>query len=329
MVRAALLTFVSSRLVMLGTQIYTEPLFLLLAASAFLCGLRASWWSCGVLCGLAFWVRPEAALIPLALLFGGRSAWRAWRALVPLGVAIVGLLVWRGLCGHGYDPVPKLAFIAAHNVADQTGGPGFVLRSVAHLALIPGRMIEAFAAIAGFALIGVFRGPRSRPGLILLGMAVAVICCYVPRWRFLVNWMFTLVPLAAIGVGALPGVRWWLGATIVVDLVLASTGGVDPNRSAEREVAAHVRAQLVGDQRVAGDMTRVLYFAGQRPLQPRHHAAEELIAAGREAEFVVLRRGRDTTPAVVAGLRDHVPYPLPAGVADRAGDRGILVLRRR
>jgi hypothetical protein len=156
-----------------------------------------------------------------------------------------------------------------------------------------------------------------------------VICSYVPRRRFLVNWIFCVVPLAAIGLRHLPR-RWvWLGVVIVLNAILALTGGVEGSRLAERQVAEHLRQRLEPGEVIAGDMTRVLYFAGQRPLQPRRYAAEELIALGRGARFVVLVRDRASTPAVVAGLFDHEPLELGDELADLADARGILVLALR
>ena len=326
--RAALLAFSSPRLVTLGTQVYTEPLFLLVASYAFLCGLLGRYWWCGIVTGVAFWIRPEAALIPLAF-FLVRPTGPGWRAFVPLFLAVMSLAIWRGSCGHGFDPVPKLAFIAAHNVAGETDAVGFVLRSFGHLLWIPVRALEAFSWLAFLVLLGIWRGPRCRPAVVLLGLAVIVICCYVPRWRFLVNWMFTILPFAAYGVGRLPWPSLWIALAILVNCALAMNGGVEANRIAERYVAEHLRQEVRAGQTIAGDMTRVLYFAGQRPLQPRHFTAEELVEAGRRAEFVVLRVRRKTTPAVLAGLSGHEVYAVPSEVRSLVESRGIVVLRRR
>ena len=51
---------------LVGAWIYTEPLFLLVASYAFLFGLRKRFVACGALAGLAFWIRPEAAVLPVA-----------------------------------------------------------------------------------------------------------------------------------------------------------------------------------------------------------------------------------------------------------------------
>jgi hypothetical protein len=113
---------------------------------------------------------------------------------------------------------------------------------------------------------------------------------------------------------------------ILLNLVLALTGGVEFNRLAERRVAEHLREMLRPGEVIAGDMTRVLYFAGQRPLEPRHYSAEELSQSGRGARFVVLRAGRETTPAVRRELVSHAPLELTGELGDLARQRGILVL---
>lgn len=322
---AALLTFVAARLVLLGAEVYTEPLFVCLGSYAFLLGLRRQFAVCGLMVGLAFWVRPEAALI--AVVFLGRVRTR-WLPLLGCGLMVIALAVWRGLCGHGFDPLPKLAFIAAHNVAGDTDTLGFVIRSAGHLLELPSNFLSAYGGLAVLAILGLFYA-RPRTPIYLFVMGIAVICLYVPRWRFLVNWMFVVVPLAAIALRHLPGARYWLTLVVLHNLFWAVTSGVDANRVAELEVATYLGQQLKPGQRLAGDMTRVHYFAGQRPLAPRHFSATELISASQGAEFVVLRERRPTTPAVVTGLSDHQPCVLPQPLQVLASKRGMLVLQRR
>jgi len=322
---AAALTFVAGRLTMLGAEVYTEPLFALLGSYAFLFGLKSRYWWCGALAGLAFWVRPEAALIPLVFLGRARVTWAPLLATL---VMVCSLAVWRGALGHGLDPVPKLAFIAAYNVAGDTDLPGLLTRSAAHLLDLPTIFLEAFGALGLFAVIGLFFF-RPRPVVWLLVLAVAVICLYVPRWRFLVNWVFVVAPLAAVGVGRLPKPVWWISLAIAHNLFWSLTGGVSSDRVAEPRVASYLRQRLQPGQVIAGDMTRVLYFAGQRPLAPRHFEARELIKLGSEAEYVVLREGRPTTPAVIKGLSGHEALVLPGALRDLAAARGMLVLQRR
>ena len=321
---AGCLTVFAARPSLLGAMVYTEPLFLLVGCFAVVLGVKKQFWVCGAVSGLAFWIRPEAVLIPIVFLFSDRRSWR----LVPVWLAAIGLLVlWRGSCGHGYDPMPKLAFIAAHNVAGDTDAVGLVLRVLGNSPRTLWLLVEAFNAMAILALIGLW---HRRPAAVLwlLALGLLVVCAYVPRRRFLVNWMFCVAPLAAIGLMHLPRRGMWLGGVVLLNISLALTGGVDANRLAERRVAEHLRELSNPGDVIAGDMTRVLYFAGQRPLEPRHYTAEELVANGRSARFVVLRTGRETTPEVRRGLMSHGPLELTGELSDLARERGILVLER-
>ena len=80
------------------------------------------------------------------------------------------------------------------------------------------------------------------------------------------------------------------------------------------------------------DMTRVIYYAGQRPLVPRRFSAEEVAASALEItiRYVVLGEQRDTTARVVEQLAADFEFMgLPPEIAASAEDRGILVLRRK
>ena len=221
-----------------------------------------------------------------------------------------------------------LAFIAASNVAGDTDFFGLLARACSHLLDLPAISLEAFGALGLFAVYGLFFF-RPRPAVWLLVMAVVVICLYIPRWRFLVNWLFAVVPLAAVGVRRLPKPAWWVGLAIAHNLFWSLTGGVHSDRIAEPRVATYLRERLQPGHTIAGDMTRVLYFAGQRPLAPRHFDASELIEAGRGAHYVVLRQRRATTPLVVKGLPDHEVVDLPEPLRGLAAARGMVVLQRR
>ena len=312
---AAMLTLFATRSVKLGAEVYTEPVFLVLASWSVLCGVRGRTWVSGMFAAIAFWVRPEAPLIPLAFVIVDR---RTWRALVPVAGGVFALALWRGVCGHGFDPVPKFAFILEHNV-------GASMPLWERVALVPVRLIEAFGAILVFALVGVRRLRAPVLGWTLL-LATLVICAYVPRWRFFVNWMFALVPFAAAGVRRLPGGgRVWLPVAIIVSVALTFRGGVDPKRVIERRVGEYLGAQLRPGERIVGNMTRVLYYAGLRPLPPRHFHREEVERLARGARFVVVHSGR--IPAITApGM---VALRLPPELAAPAAARGILVFERR
>lgn len=308
----------SARMMQLGAAVYTEPLFVLLSAWGLERCLRQRFWQAGIFCALAFWVRPEAPLLLAAGFAVDRR--NSWRAAIPLVLAVLALALWRGLLGHGYDPVPKLAFIRAHNVAE----PG---AQWAHIFAVPGIALEALGPLLFLVLLGLSRR-RPAPYLLVWALAILVICAYVPRWRFLCNWEFLAWPLAALGLRQLPRPGLWVAGVLVFAAVQALLGGTEANRIAERDVGRFLAARLRPGERIAGDMTRVLYFAGQRPLPPRHHQATELVHMARSARFLVLRSRRPSTPEVLRALPDWRPVALPAPLAALAKERGMTILGR-
>jgi hypothetical protein len=167
--------------------------------------------------------------------------------------------------------------------------------------------------------------------ILLLG--VVVICAFLPRRRFLVSWSFAVIPVAAMGLCALPrGARapaLWAVVAFGLALSLRTT---EPNRIAEREVGKYLAARLSPGQQVSGDMTRVIYYAGRRPLTPRRSSIEELVQAALDpgVRYVVLGSRRASTPAVRQRIgAEYAPLSLPSDLEALADDRGILVLQRR
>jgi hypothetical protein len=76
--------------------VYAESLFLLLALAAFLLAQRGSWWSAGVVCGLAMLTRPLGfALLAALVLMGRREAWKL--APAPALFALFPLWLWHAL----------------------------------------------------------------------------------------------------------------------------------------------------------------------------------------------------------------------------------------
>ena len=120
---------------------------------------------------------------------------------------IVGLGVWRAACGHGFDPVPKLAFnLARGDAAASAGGADAVVVFLGHLVHVPVRWFEAFHAIGVLALVGLVVDRRRAllPHWLLLGLAVVLVCAFLPRRRFLVSWIYVLGPFAIAGMRRLP-----------------------------------------------------------------------------------------------------------------------------
>ncbi len=314
-----------------AAEIYTEPLFILVGAFALWAGVRRRWWLLGLLAGVGFWLRPEAVLLPLGFLFCRPRD--AWRALVPLGLLVLALASWRAALGMGFNLSPKLTFNWERTVfATDTNAFLTLLR---HLLQLPWLWIEAFSLMGVAALLGAARRRENvKPVLWTWLLVLLLIAAFLPRRRFLVGWMFTVAPVAAIGITTLA--RRWQGPVILTIVLLGLLLGLrvtDPNRTAERDLGRHLYnvMSLEDGATLTGDMTRVLYFARRRPLPPRHFTAEQLVDMAthpKPARFVVLATEKPTAPMVEQRLRAHARAKLPSRIAGQCADRGILVLER-
>ncbi|MEZ5964089.1 MAG: hypothetical protein R3F56_09615 [Planctomycetota bacterium] len=310
-------------------EVYTEPAFALVIAWAAGCGLRARPWQLGLWSGVAFWLRSEALLLPLAfVVLRPRTAWRA--ALPALG-AVALLALWRGAAGHGFDPLPKLAFNLPKSAV---GSEGWMAMVSSAATALPGAYFEAFGVAGALALLGVWRSRHNadlRPLALTLVLAVAVVLAFAVRRRFLVAWWPLVIAYAGVGLLDLP--RSWRGLAVAAAVVLGVAGGwrtTERDRLAERAVGAHLHTVLHSGDEVVTDLTRVSYFAGRRPLPPRHRSADEMIAAAHapRVRFLVLGSRRPTTAAVRDALPEFAPVELPAPIARLAAERGLDVLAR-
>ncbi|MCC6669578.1 MAG: hypothetical protein IT458_00840 [Planctomycetes bacterium] len=321
-------------------EVYTEPLFVLLAALALDAGLRGRDWCSGLWAACATWTRPEGAA--LALAFALVRPRTAWRALLVVGTAVAALALLRGALGHGYAPIAKLPILLER--ANVAGGD--LRESLARFAqgalALPGIWIEAFDVLgvlglagAGLVLFGRESARRREflPLFVLLGLVLVAILAFVPRRRFLVGWLAVLAPFAALACRGLP--QRWLGIVLVAGLAIGAVRGfrvTGSSRLVERDLGRYLATRLAPGEDVATDLTRVRWYAGLRPLPPRHFAAEELIAASLApgVRFVVIGVLRPTAATWRAALgASFVPAALPAGLAERLPERGVEVFERR
>lgn len=317
-------------------EVYTEPLFVLVVALAAHDAVRARWIWCGAWVGVAFWLRSEVLVLPIALTLTRRGA---WRTLLPAGGAVAGLGVLRGIAGHGFELLPKLGFNWSKSAAGDS-----LAALVDGVSALPGAWFEAFGVAGVLALSGLALGRGSADRglrLALLG-AVVVVIAFATRRRFLVAWWPLVVPYAVMGLGGLPGrMRLLVLAAAVVLGGVLGLRTTSADRVAERDVAHALRARLAPGEVIVSDLTRVVYFAGQRPLPPRHFAPDELLALARapDVRFVVLGARREGFAAVRAGLvpadaqtfrpETFRPETLPAPLAALAAARGLEVFVRR
>jgi len=323
----------------LAAEAYSEPPFLLAMAWGTWLGVRGRWLGLGLAAGLAFWIRPEGLLLPLAFLLADPA--RAWRALLPAGLGVLALAVLRGCAGAGFDPLPLLAF---HELRDDLPGRGDVL---ANLLAVPGGWLEAFGLVGLLPLLWLAAPARralSRPHgprwLAAAGWAVllqvAVVCTFVVRRRFFVSAAVGVALLGGAALAAWPA-RWRrlvLGLALVFGGVVGYRGTIDPDRAVERELGGFLRQQLRPGETVAGDLPRVIWFAGLPPPPPRHFDADQLaaLAAAPAVRFVVIAAGsrressREVLPLLVGSF---APAELPESLAARCAERGLVVLARR
>jgi hypothetical protein len=308
-------------------EVYTEPAFLLPATLAAHAGADRRWWRLGVLAGAAAWLRPEALALPVGFALAAPRA--AWRALVPAAAAVVALAAWRATGGSAFELVPKLGFVWRASV------PGGGASWWDNLLGLPGAWLEAFGVAGVLALPAVLRLPRGAgPLLLALGGGVLAVVLYVPRQRFLLSWSFVVVPLAAAALARLPrGVALAACGAAVAGGAWKGLHTVDPDRLAERAVGEWLAGELAPNERVTGDLARVIWYAGRQPPPPRHFAAHELMLQALEpgVRFVVLGGRRATTPVVAQALSEQYREVAPAvgdDVAPLLATRPIRVLRR-
>jgi hypothetical protein len=314
-------------------EVYTEPLFHLFAAYALYFGLRERWHWMGIMTGLCFWLRPEGALI--AVCFALLRPKQAWRGLIGLTCFVLALAIWRASEGHGSSLVAKFAFNNSRLWSETPELWATIGLFFENLIQIPWLWVEAFALLGLLALYGLLRAKEQRvlvhKLIILLG--VIVICTFLARRRFLVSWIFLLPPLALLAYERMnQAARWPVLFVLLLSSILLSFRVTAADRYGERIVAEYLRSELESGETIAGDMTRSLFFAGQRPLPPRHLSPEEIRerASMPSVRFVVLLESKATNQDVREALSDRFQMAeLPYEENQYAERRGMIVLERR
>jgi hypothetical protein len=329
---AALLFAASPLLPRVAVEVYSEPPFLLAVAWGTWCGLRARWWTMGVLAGIAFWIRPEGLLLPAAFLLAGR--WGAFRSLVPAAAAVAALAALRAAAGHGFDPLPILAF---HGQRDDLEGRGRVWENVFML----GAWFEAFGVAGALAFVRIAwaraREPAVRGAAVLwwqIALQVAVICTFVVRRRFLLSAAVPVLVFAGTGLLSLP--RRWRNAVFVVGaafgMVVAFRGTIDADRAVERELGRYLGAQLAPGNRISSNLARVVWFTGLQPPPPRRfrHSYYSLEAMDRSVQFLAISGSSEANMIWSEQPRGRfVLAELPEALAAGCRARDIMVLLRR
>ena len=288
----------ATRHVQLGAEVSTEPLFALLAGLAALDALRDRYLRSGLWSGLAFWVRPEGPILALAV-FLTRFRRGGVLALVPALAAFCALGVLRWWVDLPFWPEAKWALHEARLFPD---GASFVARLthyVGNLVFLPVRWLEAFGIPGLLAVYAVLPGRREAElqsrALVYtaFGGAFAAIASFFARWRFLLGWLPFFAVLAVAGLRRLPrSGHWPLMFLIMFSGIIMSLRSVlvQADRYGERLVATWVGEKLEPGETLVTDLTRVMYFAGRRPLTPRPFSVDEVVEKIRSpnVRFVVL-----------------------------------------
>ncbi|MCC6782263.1 MAG: hypothetical protein IT457_05440 [Planctomycetes bacterium] len=315
-------------------EVLTEPVFATFAATALLAALRGHHAWSGVAAALAFTLRPEALALPAANLVLGRV--RGLAAVLPLGAGVVGLAAWRSAHGQAFELLPKLGFNAARGDA-ALSADGIRWQTVLeNLVALPGAWLEAFWGVGLLALYGIWRLRGDRTGrafVAVLAVVVMAVLAFLTRRRFLVAWFPVLALFLPVALAALrERSRYVLQVLLVLTSLLGCLNFTDDDRYGERVVGEWLATMLRPGETVAGDMTRVIWFAGLRPLSPRHFSTEELREATRAAgvRFVVLGGRRAGNAELAASLAPgFTPTGMPLRETRAAERRGLLVLERR
>lgn len=325
---AAVLFATSPLLGRLSVEVFSEPAFLVLMAWGTWFGLGGRTPALGICAALAFWIRPEGALLAPAMALAAPTLREAARRLaLATAVTLVGVLLLalcRWLAGHDFDPLPIHGF---HATRDELGQRGALL---ANLLDLPGPWLEAFgvSGLLALAALGAGLWPLRAAAL----LQVAVVLTFVVRRRFFVSAAVAVHGLAALAWLRLPTAGRWAALSLAAlhALLAGWNGGIDADRAVDRALGRYLQGQLGAAGRLVSDLPRVVYFAGRQPPEPRLPTLAQLAAQSRAdaADVVVLGRR-------LAAEHRAEPWPdwrelsLPDFLASACAQRGLLVLARR
>lgn len=314
----------------LCAEVYSEAPYLLLMAWGAFFGVHGRMLAMGACAAAAFWIRPEGSLLAASfVLVTPRSS---WLSLVPVALSVLALAAWRWSVGHGFDPLPIHAF---HEGRDDLPERGQVLQN---LLAVPGPWFEGLAFAGALVLPLLFRPGARRlwPFVWQVALQVGVILTFVVRKRFFVSCAVAVHVLAGLVLGRCPRLAQRVVLVVAFGIGVRSglAGGIDADRAVERDLGVWLRPQLAADDRLVSDLPRVVYFAGEPPLPPRHFTLSQMLdqIAGTDVAWVVVRDRSERVP--FAEFAPHLAarferVALPAGLAEAAAVRGVAVFRRR
>lgn len=251
---AGLLCATSPFVASYGAGAFTDMSLLFFSLTSFYLVRNRRWARAGLALGLAFWAKQQAVFVAVflaLLLIWERAEWRDWlRFALPLGAALLALLVW-----DGARPEASVFVQALVNNAPDTllAPPETWLERLAKLLLaaiwLLGPPAVTLLMLAGAALAAYKRADllRSDRGLMAaLGVYVAIHIVFGFRLydRFLLLLLPLLILPVARGLAALGEAypHGWPGLILLVAVLLGAAGTFDGRGpvSAEREAYAGI-----------------------------------------------------------------------------------------
>lgn len=304
----------------------SEGLFLVLLCAWMLAWASDRRWLVSILAGLCFLTRPEGGILFAPLLWRlyrspdrAATAGRRWAegfCMVLVGALLPILyLVAKARLSGGFDPLPVGSFMHELSVFSQPD-PGSMMLAYAHNLL---RFLEQgfdglgylaypcfFLALFGLRSLDASQGRRILPLVLVACIACLVAPLFKSNRRFWISWLPILLPLAARPLCRLQSWRpharlggsraLWL---LVLVLALPHLVRLPRQRRsallADRQLGRWLVAQGLQPGELAADLPRLLFFADQPPLPPRHLEAARLMeqAARPQTRYVASLRSRD------------------------------------
>ena len=295
--------------------------------------------SAGVLGALAYAARPEGGALWLCLLPWLLRRGRYRQALeFTLAYALVALCLPLGYWhfGSGFTLTPKAGFTWADGAGGATAG--VLVHYLTNLGRLVGVLFEALGPLTVPCIaLGVC---RRREWLLLAPFALffGLIPLLRSHERFLLGYGLLLLPCAGLGLA-------WLAARVPLrprtvgvlllllvarDLVLLPEAW-QRERLVEKHLGRHLRRELRPGERVATEMPRLEYFAGQQPGPPRAVRADEVLAACTDpaTRYVVFVAPRTPIDPAELARRGFTPAVIEGDLGLELSARNIRIFERK
>ncbi len=326
------------------------PFFLVVASALWVvsrAGARGRGLILGALSGLAYGLRPEGLAI---VIVGAPWCWLRGERREVVSAIVACLLIaapwpvgW-AIAGDGFTWTPKAAFNYEQGIGG-VGGGNAIAHYLDHAWRVPGAAFEAIGYVAlPLAVVGVVRARPIRlrdPAAWMLAtflLQCAVIPALRSNIRFLAGYGILLLPFAGIGAARIASWARERPVALRVALLAAAFGPdfarLPQSRRAARivlvELGAFLEPRLDDTHRLATEMPRLAYFAGQKPGPPRPIPRDEILRQAEAPTTHVVAVVEPRTHVSIEDLRSlgFAPMELPDRLRQLVTDRGMLVAIR-